>query len=236
MSEVHFSVATSLLLKLPYLERNLLNSIITNNVKNTSESVLAFHRQILAENNTTKIVQLLAKLSVDIGLHIFDQIFSVMPTDTAKQSIKQNPYFNANHSFTYGDIEFSSFANILQRCNPKKGDVFVDLGHGTGRALVTASIMYSTVLSKIHGIELLIELVDISRDRVSAYNTLMRSPPYATMFGVSDREESSSLETTELSTVDKHCEITLEEGDILAEDNSTYDWTQAGIYSIDVCL
>lgn len=31
-------------------------------------------------------------------------------------------------SLVYGEIDFFSFANILERSSPKRGDVFVDLG------------------------------------------------------------------------------------------------------------
>ena len=36
-------------------------------------------------------------------------------------------------SLVYGEIDFNSFANILERTYPQPNDKFVDLGHGTGK-------------------------------------------------------------------------------------------------------
>jgi hypothetical protein len=45
-----------------------------------------------------------------------------------------NPDLNvASTSLTYGEVDFYSFANILEKANPKLGETFVDLGHGTGK-------------------------------------------------------------------------------------------------------
>lgn len=38
----------------------------------------------------------------------------------------------------YGEIDFFSFAAIMEKVGPEPGEVFVDLGHGTGRAVVAA--------------------------------------------------------------------------------------------------
>lgn len=40
----------------------------------------------------------------------------------------------ANRSLTYGEVEFAAFVQILRRL-PRKG-VFVDLGSGSGRAVL----------------------------------------------------------------------------------------------------
>jgi hypothetical protein len=41
-------------------------------------------------------------------------------------------------SLVYGEIDFFSFAAIMEKVNPAPGELFVDLGHGTGRAVVAA--------------------------------------------------------------------------------------------------
>lgn len=68
-----------------------------------------------------------------------------------------------NISLTYGEIDFFSFLSILERLEPKRGDVFVDLGHGTGKAIVCASLMYGHIFSKLVGIEIIPELNKMSK-------------------------------------------------------------------------
>lgn len=41
-------------------------------------------------------------------------------------------------SLVYGEIDFFSFAAIMEKVEPQPGELFVDLGHGTGRAVVAA--------------------------------------------------------------------------------------------------
>ena len=59
---------------------------------------------------------------------------------------------------TYGEIDFFSFVNILERLQPKQGDSFVDLGHGTGRSMVCADLLYGHMFKSICGIEIIPEL------------------------------------------------------------------------------
>lgn len=200
--------------KLPSQECSILHFLLQKNPKLVINS-------LLDESSLNQLLNLVAKTSIDMGLELFNKVFSGLSTDYAKQSIKTNPLLQANHSFTYGDVEFSSFVNILQRCEPKKGDVFVDLGHGTGRALVAAHIVYGTTLSTIHGIELLSELVDLSHQSVSRYNTLLQSEPYSELFGGAGSGTSA---------------ISIEEGDFLKDSNNgdgenRVDWIKAGTQS-----
>jgi SAM-dependent methyltransferase len=53
----------------------------------------------------------------------------------------------------YGEIEYWSFVSILQRSLPRTGERFYDLGSGTGRAVLVASLMQ--LFSATVGIELL---------------------------------------------------------------------------------
>ena len=43
-------------------------------------------------------------------------------------------------SKVYGEIEFHSFCNLLERVGIQKGEVLYDLGHGTGKAMVKSAI------------------------------------------------------------------------------------------------
>lgn len=55
--------------------------------------------------------------------------------------------------FIYGEITFLSFYQILEKTEPKPGDIFYDLGSGTGKAVFTAGLSFD--LAKSCGIELL---------------------------------------------------------------------------------
>lgn len=56
-------------------------------------------------------------------------------------------------AFIYGEIDFLSFFTLLDKVKPNRGDVFYDLGSGTGKA-VFATALYANV-AKSCGIELL---------------------------------------------------------------------------------
>lgn len=59
---------------------------------------------------------------------------------------------------TYGEVTPAAFAQILKRVESKKGEVFYDLGSGTGKAVLLASMLAN--FSHCVGIELLKDLHD----------------------------------------------------------------------------
>jgi len=61
---------------------------------------------------------------------------------------------HAKTTFTYGEIEFDSFIDMLERIpDIQNKKVFYDLGSGTGKAVIAAGL--SNFFSKVCGIELL---------------------------------------------------------------------------------
>jgi len=56
--------------------------------------------------------------------------------------------------FTYGEVEFASMIPMLELCSLKAGEVFWDLGCGTGKCLITAALLYPD-LAAVKGVELL---------------------------------------------------------------------------------
>lgn len=44
-------------------------------------------------------------------------------------------------SLVYGEVDFFSFANILERAAPKQGEVFVDLGKSISHVVLLLSIL-----------------------------------------------------------------------------------------------
>jgi hypothetical protein len=78
--------------------------------------------------------------------------------------------------FTYGEIEFLSFMMLLEKANPQPHEIFVDLGCGAGKAVLTAALGFN--FSKVVGIELLPHLCVKAKDRIKrAYNLLESSQP-----------------------------------------------------------
>lgn len=76
-------------------------------------------------------------------------------SDYAKISsmIYRNLRFITDKEFIYGEIDFLSFHNILEKAEPKFQEIFYDLGSGAGKAVFSAALFFD--LSKSCGIELL---------------------------------------------------------------------------------
>lgn len=58
----------------------------------------------------------------------------------------------------YGEISSSAFATALEWCSPKSGETFIDLGSGTGKAVLTAAA--HTAFASATGVEILRPLHD----------------------------------------------------------------------------
>lgn len=69
---------------------------------------------------------------------------------------------NKDISYTYGEIRFLSFAHVLQLASPKPGEVFYDVGAGTGKAVMAAALLYN--FSAVRGVEILNGVYNISLD------------------------------------------------------------------------
>ena len=65
-------------------------------------------------------------------------------------------HFIRNKEFIYGEIDFLSFYDLLKKTAPQEGDIFYDLGSGTGKAVFCAALFFN--LSHAKGIELLVPL------------------------------------------------------------------------------
>jgi precorrin-6B methylase 2 len=83
--------------------------------------------------------------------HFFDLYTDL---DGIALSKKARDQFSLAHpKYIYGEIVFLSFAKILEWSAPKPGEVFYDLGSGTGKAVITAALLFP--FSKTIGIEVL---------------------------------------------------------------------------------
>ncbi len=67
---------------------------------------------------------------------------------------KKLDYHDRGH--TYGEIIFDEFQALLKDLHPQDGEVFYDLGSGTGKAVIAAALLFP--FKKVVGVELLDEL------------------------------------------------------------------------------
>jgi precorrin-6B methylase 2 len=70
--------------------------------------------------------------------------------------------------FTYGEVEFASMIPMLDMCEIEPGEVFWDLGCGTGKCLIAAALLHPE-LSAVKGVELLEGLYNACCEAISRY-------------------------------------------------------------------
>jgi SAM-dependent methyltransferase len=71
-----------------------------------------------------------------------------------KQGLSEDP------TYTHGEVTFYSFVNILEMADPKAGEVFYDLGSGSGKAVFIAGLAFD--FKKACGVEKLDDLYNLS--------------------------------------------------------------------------
>ncbi len=77
-----------------------------------------------------------------------------------------------NDDFVYGEVDFLSFFTLLERCQPKTGEIFYDLGSGSGKAVFSAALFFN--LGKAYGIELLHDLYNLSNEQIKKCRSLIK--------------------------------------------------------------
>ena len=226
------------------VQRGNVDSVKTNIESNIDVSV--YYQSLINilslyesdENDDTFLVfksstlQVLIECSIYLSTLVYNTTFESLTADDGKH-ISQSYMQRINNSelgLTYGEITFNAFAALLEYCHPVDGKVFVDLGSGTGKALIAASLLFGSRLKHIHGIELVPGLYESSITSINKYYDIMKQFP-------------------EIFSCLKGCKITAEEGDMLqyGKDKSNdiddknnnindtddiiqkYDWTKADI-------
>jgi len=77
-----------------------------------------------------------------------------------------------DQGLTYGEIFFDTFYKTLEKTQPKEGEVFYDLGSGTGKAVFVAHLLFP--FSKAVGIEILPTLYQASKTILEKYEKEVR--------------------------------------------------------------
>ena len=104
-------------------------------------------------------------MDFNIAKSIFESLYTGVNGYTiSSQARKDLPYASKAH--TYGEVTPEGFSKILSDADVKSGGYFYDLGSGTGKAVVLASLFGN--FSKLVGIEIIKNLYEnchISLDR-----------------------------------------------------------------------
>ena len=152
--------------KLPRREQNILSSLAVDEESKAKLTILVenmFADRISQDRCLYSIIHQVNTKSMDASYQIYSDIFRGVDTDVAKALAKKSVdalglSSNVNTELVYGEIDFHSFASILERVNIPQGSLFVDLGHGTGKALCVARLLFGDRFSRIHGVEILEDL------------------------------------------------------------------------------
>lgn len=96
----------------------------------------------------------------DRCLTVFRKVYD--DVNSMEVSINERKRLNVydDTSYVYGEVIFFSFVRILEKTEPKPGEVFYDLGSGAGKAVVIAALVFD--FSKACGIEKLDALYNLS--------------------------------------------------------------------------
>ena len=99
------------------------------------------------EQFNKRLFKMICKFLYEECNAIFKEVFEDYSSDRSKEVARNNvrSLAGADHieevnklsAKVYGEVEFFSFCNLLERIGIQKGEVLYDLGHGTGKAMVT---------------------------------------------------------------------------------------------------
>jgi SAM-dependent methyltransferase len=79
---------------------------------------------------------------------------------------------DGNSIFTYGEVSPEAIQVIIEKTEARPGEVFCDLGSGTGKAVILAAAMHP--FAKSVGIDLLYELTEAANQVASRYHEQVR--------------------------------------------------------------
>jgi hypothetical protein len=103
-------------------------------------------------------------------------IFNVLYSDVNGYALSNAARQKLNHydkSHTYGEVSAESIYRILNEVKPKEGEIFYDLGSGTGKAVIMAALTYP--FAKCKGVELLDDLHDGAVSVLKRYDTEIKA-------------------------------------------------------------
>mmetsp|Transcript_22134 Transcript_22134/g.43586 ORF Transcript_22134/g.43586 Transcript_22134/m.43586 type:complete len:335 (+) Transcript_22134:86-1090(+) len=151
----------------------------------------------------SKFLDTLNSVIEDEAERLYDTLFDGCSLEHGKcvsKAERQDKGLVGSKSLIYGEVEFQSFAKVLRKIGAPAGQVFYDLGSGTGKAVFVARFLHD--FGKCGGIEVLQGLHGAALEVKRRYE----SGPYADNLTVGNDDD-----------------IDLREGSILEEDWSDGD-------------
>ena len=168
------------------------------------------------EGSRAQLARLISAATYKECHSIFKAVYQDYTSDRSKEIARQNVLRQGDaaaaeslSSKIYGEVEYYSFANLLERADIQEGETLFDLGSGTGKALVAASLLFGDRLAVAEGVELLEDLQALADTALAAYRATLAT-----------REELFASRTS--------CELRANQGDFL-EEKWAARWTAADI-------
>ena len=110
-------------------------------------------------------------MDFNIAKSIFESLYTGVNGYTISSGARKNlPYASKAH--TYGEVTPEGFSKILSDADAKSGGKFCDLGSGTGKAVVLASLFGN--FSKLVGIEIIKDLYESSKNILARFDPEVR--------------------------------------------------------------
>jgi len=120
-------------------------------------------KQYIIHRHYRKCQPLLTKLYDGINA------FEISLEHRETENIKSDEYI-------YGEIIYSTFADLLSASQPKPNEIFYDLGCGSGKAVFTTALLYPDVIAR--GVELLPPLYNLCLELTKKLKGLMSNDKY----------------------------------------------------------
>ncbi|KAH9110217.1 hypothetical protein AeMF1_014913 [Aphanomyces euteiches] len=114
-------------------------------------------------DNIDKVVSLSTVAAVSQAFQSWYGIYHTIECSTDQARSLQLQFDSTSSwsaSLLYGEVDFFGYASLLAKLNPQPGQIIYDLGHGTGRAVLAAALLYPQL--HVVGIELVDSLYDVS--------------------------------------------------------------------------
>jgi SAM-dependent methyltransferase len=112
----------------------------------------------------------------DINKFLYQLYQDVSPATISIGCRKKLGIYN-QYSFIYGESYLPSLYKIFDEVKPKEGEVFYDLGSGSGRVVLFAALNFP--FAEVIGVELLDDLFDLSQKKLELlYKRLPNLPNF----------------------------------------------------------
>jgi SAM-dependent methyltransferase len=102
----------------------------------------------------------------DINKFLYQLYQDISPTAVSINCRKKLGVYN-QYSFIYGESHLPSLYEIFNEVKPKEGEVFYDLGSGSGRVVLFAALNFP--FAETIGVELLDDLFDLSQKKLELF-------------------------------------------------------------------